>query len=98
MNHLSRFCRSKHYRKSGSQCNVHDVELNVDPPTEQMEEFHIESLRSSVNLQDEIYTMVDVGGSKVTVKLDTGAKCKLPLRIVNMQTTKTVHHKYTQAC
>ena len=46
MNQLSRYCRSKRYRKSGSQRNVHDVELNVDPPTEQMEEFHIESLRS----------------------------------------------------
>ena len=33
MNHLSRYCRSKRYRKSGSQPNVHDVELNVDPPT-----------------------------------------------------------------
>ena len=45
MNHLSRYCRSKRYRKSGSQRNVLDVELNVDPPTEQMEEFHIESIR-----------------------------------------------------
>ena len=52
---------------------MHDVELNVDPPIEQMEEFHIESLRSSINLQDEIYTTVDVGGSQLTVKLDTGA-------------------------
>ena len=84
MNHLSRYCRSKRYRKFGPQRNVHDVELNVDPPTEQMEEFHIESLRSPMNLQDEIYTTVDVGGSKLTVKLDTGAKCNvLPLHIVN---------------
>ena len=84
MNHLSRYCRSKRYRKPGSQRNVHDVELNVDPPTEQMEEFHIESLRSPMNLQDEIYKTVDIGGSKLTVKLDTGAKCNvLPLHIVN---------------
>ena len=49
-----------------------------------MEEFHIESLRSPMNLQDKIYTTVDVGGSKLTVKLDTGAKCNvLPLHIVN---------------